>query len=100
MPAAISLSPEPDGTHLHLAGEVTAASAGELREAALAAAAAGRAAVVRGEAVERLDTAALQVLLALQAELRGRGLALAVRGLPAAVAAVVRLAGLPLAIAE
>ena len=85
---------ESDGTaQLCLKGHVTAQSAGELHQAALRVA--DRPVVVRCGEVERLDAAALQVLLALRNEARRHGRPFAVEGMPREVAALVRLAGLP-----
>jgi anti-anti-sigma factor len=79
---------------LHLRGEVTIYDAAFLRQAAMEL-------IARGEEVEvccarttYLDTAALQVLLALKRELEARGLGLRLVQIPSAVLEVLRLVGL------
>jgi len=80
---------------LALSGVVSVAHAAELAVSARAAAAAGAGeVVVRAAGVHALDTAALQILIALRRALAAQGRTLRVDGAPAALVAQWQRAGL------
>lgn len=94
-----SVTREADGCHLHLQGDLSIHAAEDLRQAFLGVLDQNVPVVVRGDAVERMDTAALQLLLALQRDL-GEQHRLTLRGFPPPVAGLIRLAGLPLTLED
>jgi anti-anti-sigma regulatory factor len=79
---------------LFLEGAVDIFFAADLRQAALTLVENGEDVVVCCERLERLDTATLQILLALKKELQQKGRSLQVAELPAEPARAVGLAGL------
>jgi anti-anti-sigma factor len=85
---------------LHLQGTVDVFLAEEFRQAALQLIAQGEDVVVDCERVEHLDTSALQILLILQEELRGKGKRLQLGGISAPVRALLRQAGLTAALLQ
>lgn len=83
-----------DRRHLVLTGHVGILHAEELLATARAIETEGCDVVVSGEALEHLDTAALQILLALRTALVSRGRTLLVQGLPESVRHYLRLSDL------
>jgi anti-anti-sigma regulatory factor len=74
--STVSLRENRRGPSLKLQGSIGPALAGELHAAALSAAATGRDVSIDWRCARHLSAAALQVLLALSADLAGRGLRL------------------------
>lgn len=92
--AAVSLGEREGRRVIILEGAVDIFFAADLRQAALGLLGAGEDVAVCCEKLERLDTAALQILLALKKELEQNGKTLQVIDLPAGPARLVDLAGL------
>jgi len=80
--------------HLALHGVVDVSEARELHEQALAALGTGDEVIVRLDEVERLDTSALQILVALAQGLKAEGRRLAITGIPPGAREAFRLSGL------
>ena len=90
----VRLDRKEEGCHLVLQGVVDIFEAGELHTLARAAMDAGGEVTVKLEEVERLDSSAIQILLALGQMLKAEGRSYRLEGMPAVVQESWRLLGL------
>jgi len=90
----VRLDRKEEGCHLVLQGVVDVFEARELHALAQAAMDAGGEVTVRFEEVERLDSSAIQILLALGQTLKAEGRSYRLEGMPAGVQESWRLLGL------